>query len=209
MRTIMMTLFLFLLLFSCTIIYAADKYVVAKIVLSNNDTVVNLLKFTELHELQNEIHVKVNDEIFKTYYPLDVKSFYTIASKGDTIRFESRCGVKFGLVDDAEKNCYFMMRINSASIPLYYFSETKLLSIGTSMKHVQQPIYATSYRESWYTFSESNYINQLQRLFTQFKYLNDADKRNRAKDLLSEISMQKYKFEDIPTLFERINNILK
>jgi len=209
MRSINFFLTLFFVASSCTITFAADKYVVAKIVLSNNDTIVNLVKFTQLHELQKKLEVKVTDEISKTLYPLDVKSFYTIAGKGDTVRFESRCGVKFGIADNADDNCYFMMRVNSAPIPLYYFSETKLLSMGTSMKNVQQPIYLTNFRERWYTFDESNYLNQLQRFFKQFKYNNSVDKIERAEELSVEISMRKYAFTDIPKIFERLNNLLK
>lgn len=193
----------------CTQVFSADKFVVAKIILSNNDTIVNLVKYTPLHEMQNKIEIKVNESITNTLFPFDVKSFFTIAGKGDTVRFESNCGLKFGLADKFEKNCYFIMKLKTGKVPLYYFSVNKLMTMGTSMQTVQQPAYLSKYRDEWIIMEENNFVSQLIKLIKPFK-------RQPSSNTLKEINMLEdnlydkiYKFDDIPTVIDKLNVILK
>lgn len=197
------------LVLSAVVVFSANKYVVARIIMSNNDTVVNLVKQTALHEMQNKIEVKVNDSITSIVYPMDAKSFYTIAGKGDTVRFESNCGLKFGLADNMEDNCYFMMKINSGIIPLYYFSMSKLQSMGTSMQTIQQPSYLVKYKNDWIIIEENNFVSQLKKLIKPFKKQLSGNKQVKITSLEDDLYYKTYKFDDTPMIVEKLNMILK
>ena len=193
----------------CTHVFSADKFVVAKIILSNNDTIVNLVKYTPLHEMQNQIEIKVNESITNTLYPLDAKSFFTIAGKGDTVRFESNCGLKFGLADKIEKNCYFIMKLKTGTVPLYYFSESKLMTMGTSMQTVQQPAYLSKYRDEWIIMEENNFVNQLIKLIKPFKKQLSPNSLKEINMLEDDLYDKIYQFDDIPRVVDKLNVILK
>lgn len=206
----MKNFFLFGLLLTFSLLaFSADKYVVTKIVMNNNDTIVNLLKFTQLHELQEKIEIKITDSITDIIYPLDAKGFYTIDAKSDTVRFESICGLDFGLADDLVRNCYFLMKIRSGVIPLYYFSRKQLLSMGVSMQIVYQPIYIAKFRGEWTVMSENNYSNQLEKLIKPFKRSGQNNQLKMINSLQSDLYSHKYKFDDIPLFFDRLNEIIK
>jgi len=194
---------------SVVVVFSTNKYVIARIITNNNDTIVNLVKQTPLHEMQNQIEVKVNDSITNILYPLDAKSFYTIAGKGDTIRFESNCGLKFGMADKIEDNCYFMMKLISDKIPLYYFSVKKLMSLGVFMQQVEQPAYFSKYFDDWIIMEENNYVNQIEKLIKPYKRNVNPDKMKLLRKLETDLYYRVYKFEDIPDFFKKLNTILK
>jgi len=191
------------------VVLPADKYVVAKIIMNNNDTVVNLLKYTKLHELQEKIELKVNDSITNIILPIESKGFFTIASKGDTVTFESNCGIEFGLADNLESNCYFLMKVNSGIVPLYYFSKKKLMTMGVSMQIVYQPVYLAKYRDEWTVMEENNYVNQIEKLIKRFKRNAQPNRLKMIKDLESDLIYSKYKFDDLPRFFQQLNEVLK
>lgn len=197
------------LLLYVIVVFPADKFVVAKIIMNNNDTIVNMVKYKPLHEMQNKIEVKVSDSITNTLLPIDAKSFYTIAGKGDTIRFESNCGLKFGFADNMEDNCYFMMKLKSGTVPLYYFSVNKLLTMGATMQNVQQPAYLSKYRDEWIMMSENNYVNQFLKLIKPFKKKLKSESLKEIIKLEDDLYFKTYRFDDIPVLINRLNEILK
>ncbi len=208
MKTFKINVLLISILLSSAV-FSTNKFVVSRIFLANNDTIVSLMKYTKLHEMQEKIEVKINDSIISTLYPLDVKGFYTLAGKGDTVRFESNCGIKFGLADKIESNCYFMMKLNSGKIPLYYFSVSKLLTLGVSMETVQQPAYFAKYFDEWIMMEENNYISQIEKLLKPFLRNAKGTQLKSLKKLDSDLYYRVYKFNDVPEFFEKLNVLLK
>lgn len=192
----------------CSSAMAKDRYVMAQIILNNNDTIVNPIVYKELFEFQDKIIMKNEDGSNRTILPLDAKCFYVLTGSADTLFFESNCGVKLGLADNIDESCYFLLKIRNGVVPLYYFAWKKLYSVGISMKTAYSPCYLTKYREDWVMMETNNYMDQFLKVTKPFKRISDEPTKQKIVELENQFRYNKYRFEDIPKGVDSLNAIL-
>ncbi len=188
--------------------FPKDRFVMAKIIMNNNDTLVNAIKYEKLFDFQNKFEMVNDDGTRKTVFPLDAKGFYIVVGVKDTVYFESNCGLKFGLADNVDKNCYFIMKQNSGKAPLYYFTYSKLYSAGVNMQSVNSPCYLSKYRGEWIMMEESNYIEQIIKLIKPFKRTENETIKSKLAEFESALKSRNYPYDDMQKIFVSINKIL-
>ena len=198
-----------LLLVVCFTASSKDRFVMAKIIMNNKDTVVNPNKYDNVFDFQARILMKNDDGKMQVIYPKEAKGFYILAGVADTLYFESVCGLKFGFADDPAEVCYFMMKKRCGKIPLYYYVLTKLVKVGVSMQSVYSPAYILKYKDEWLVMEENNYVNQLLKFIKPMKKNNKQEVVNKLSNLEDDLFSRAYRFEDFPTVVDRINDILK
>ena len=187
---------------------AKDRYVMAQIVTNTDDTIVNPVKYDKLFDFQEKVEMMNDDGKLITLTPLDAKEFRVLTGKNDTIHFESNCGLKLGLADNVDQNCYFIMKLKEGKVPLYYFSLANLMSFGVSLQKVNKPSYLSKYRDEWVMMQEENYKDQIMKVIKPFKKLINKNGFDKLMKIETDIISGKFSFENIPTVFDKINAAL-
>jgi|GEM_PF-2179311 len=185
---------------------AEDKYAKAHIVMHSKDTMNIYVKSTSLYELQNRLEYKDAFGKIHVLTPNDVKSFYFVDKK-DTTWFESKRGLNLGFLENDERSVYFMMRVSKNHVPLYYFVRAKNKREGFDEYTQYSPNYLVFYESDWYVMTETNYTSKLIKLFKVLKLGLGYDVLMDFEKLERDIKRDKYKFEEIPEIFEKYNSI--
>lgn len=188
---------------------AKDRFVMAQIIMDNNDTVVNPVRFENLFDFQKKIEMLNDDGKLQTVEPNEAKGFCVIADLKDTLHFETVCGLKLSLSENADANCFFLLRKCSGKFPVYYFVQSEMVSAGYAMQSVCKPSYVSRYKDNWVLFGENNFVNQLLKFLKPLKKDKSPDIVKKLTKLEDDIFYRTYFFDDIPSVFNRLNDLLK
>ena len=203
--------FLLIVFFGSVVFCSSAKYrfVMAQIIMDNNDTVVNPVRFVNLFDFQKKIDMLNDDEKLQPVYPKDAKGFYVIAGEKDTLYFESVCGLILSLSDNTEANCFFLMKKCAGKFPVYYFAQPEMVSTGYGVQSTYRPVYIVRYKDNWVLFGENNFVNQLLKFLKPLKKDKSPDIVKKLTKLEDDIFYRTYLFDDIPSVFNRLNDLLK
>jgi len=203
--------FLLIVLFGSVVfcLPAKDRYVMAQIIMSNNDTLVNPIRYDNLFDFQKKIDMLNDDEKLQPVYPKDAKGFYVIAGEKDTLYFESVCGLILSLSDNTEANCFFLMKKCAGKFPVYYFAQPEMVSTGYAVQSTYRPVYIVRYKDNWVLFRENNYVNQLLKFLKPLKKDKSPELVKKLQKLEDDIFYRTYLFDDIPSAFIRLNELFK
>jgi hypothetical protein len=180
----------------------------AQIIMLNNDTIVNPIKFENLFELQNKIEMKNEDGTIRTIYPKEAKGFHIATSAGDTIFFESNCGFMFTLFGDADNTCYFILKQKSGIVSLYYFVRKEIVVEGITTGANFTPSYMVKYKENWVSLKKNNFLQQFTKIIKPFKTDKKAPFFKKIKEFEHDLDKGEYLFDDIPKAIDRLNTIV-
>ncbi len=185
---------------------AEDKYAKAHIVMHTKDSMDLYVKSASLYELQNRLEYKDAFGKIHVLTPNEVKSFYFVDKK-DTTWFECKRGMNLGFMDNDERSAFFMMRVMKKQVPLYYFVRSKNKRDGLDEITQYFPNYVVFYESDWYVMTETNYTTKLQKLFKILKLGLSYDALMDFEKLERDVKRGKYKFDEIPSVFEVYNSI--
>lgn len=191
------------------LLHAKDRFVMAQIIMTNNDTLVNPILYDNLFDFQKKIVMRTDEGKLQSVFPNDAKDFYVIAGKKDTLHFESVCGLKFSLTDNSDANCFFLMKKCGGKYPVYYFAQSKMVSAGYTMQSANSASYVTKNKEEWVLFEEDNYVNQLLKFLKPLKRNKSIEVTKKISKLEDDLYYRTYRFDDIPSVFIRLNDLLK
>ncbi|MBL7969789.1 MAG: hypothetical protein JNK09_22495 [Prolixibacteraceae bacterium] len=201
-------LFVFLgIVFLCTEAYSTfpkEKYALGKLFFINNDTMSVYVKIDKIINLQNGIAYV--DSMGREYHlkPDDARGFCLIYPN-DTMFFESITDFQKALFQPKNRKAFFVHRLQTGKISLYYFIDTKLEMDGIDQVSAERGRYFAHFKGEWFPVSNENYWSDFRKILSVIK---KDSQPNEWKSVTLKVDSSELKFEDTPEFIHLCNQLV-